>query len=141
MKIRGTAAHIAEKYMSLARDAQASGDSVTAESYFQHAEHYNRIIMAAQMQLGSQSHSGDGANGGGFRPRWNPEVSDSPEGGGAAIEAAEAAGGEEIRSTQQGRSEQRRRHGGNGAQGEARENEDPEQAASPQTDESAPDRA
>jgi len=50
VKIRGTAAHIAEKYMSLARDALASGDMVGAESYLQHAEHYNRIIMAAQTQ-------------------------------------------------------------------------------------------
>ena len=46
VKIRGTAAYVAEKYMSLARDALASGDMVAAESYFQHAEHYNRIIMA-----------------------------------------------------------------------------------------------
>src|SRR5690242_14647027 len=51
VKIRGTAAYIAEKYMSLARDALASGDMVAAESYFQHAEHYNRIIMAAQSQM------------------------------------------------------------------------------------------
>ncbi len=42
--------HIAEKYMSLARDAMSSGDSVAAENYLQHAEHYNRIIMAAQAQ-------------------------------------------------------------------------------------------
>jgi hypothetical protein len=51
VKIRGTAAHIAEKYMSLARDASASGDSVMAENYLQHAEHYNRIIMAAQSAM------------------------------------------------------------------------------------------
>ncbi len=37
VKIRGTAAHIAEKYMSLARDALSSGDLVMAEIYFQHA--------------------------------------------------------------------------------------------------------
>jgi hypothetical protein len=42
--------HIAEKYTSLARDAMASGDSVAAENYLQHAEHYNRIILAAQAQ-------------------------------------------------------------------------------------------
>src|SRR5687767_11131163 len=51
VKVRGTAAHIAEKYMALARDAQASGDPVAAENYFQHAEHYNRIVMAAQAQF------------------------------------------------------------------------------------------
>lgn len=51
VKVRGTAAHVAEKYMSLARDAQAAGDIVAVESYLQHAEHYNRIVMAAQAQL------------------------------------------------------------------------------------------
>jgi hypothetical protein len=54
VKIRGTAQHIAEKYSQLARDAQASGDPVAAENYFQHAEHYFRIIAAAQEQLREQ---------------------------------------------------------------------------------------
>jgi hypothetical protein len=78
VKLRGTAAQIAEKYLSLARDALASGDMVAAESYFQHAEHYNRIIMAAQSQMGvPNSHQSAGHNGGGgFRPRWNADVSD-----------------------------------------------------------------
>ena len=48
VKLRGTPAHIAEKYIALARDAQSSGDPVLAENYLQHAEHYNRIIAAAQ---------------------------------------------------------------------------------------------
>ncbi|MEM7301236.1 MAG: DUF4167 domain-containing protein [Pseudomonadota bacterium] len=47
VKIRGTAAHIAEKYMALARDAISSGDMIAAENYHQHAEHYNRMIAAA----------------------------------------------------------------------------------------------
>jgi hypothetical protein len=51
VKIRGTASHIAEKYIQLARDAQASGDPVGAENYFQHAEHYFRLIAAAQEQF------------------------------------------------------------------------------------------
>ena len=51
VKIRGTAQHIAEKYGALARDAQSSGDNVMAENYLQHAEHYNRIIAAAQAQM------------------------------------------------------------------------------------------
>lgn len=50
VKIRGNAQHIAEKYTTLARDAQSSGDRVIAENYLQHAEHYNRIILAAQAQ-------------------------------------------------------------------------------------------
>ena len=51
VKVRGTASHVADKYMSLARDAQSSGDFVSAENYLQHAEHYNRIVMAAQAQF------------------------------------------------------------------------------------------
>lgn len=44
VRIRGTAHQICEKYITLAKDARASGDYVTAESYLQHAEHYQRII-------------------------------------------------------------------------------------------------
>ena len=51
VKIRGTASHIAEKYVQLARDAQSSGDPVAAENYYQHAEHYFRLIAAAQEQF------------------------------------------------------------------------------------------
>lgn len=50
VKVRGNASHIAEKYLQLARDAQSSGDSVMAENYLQHAEHYFRILSAAQPQ-------------------------------------------------------------------------------------------
>jgi len=66
--------HIAEKYSSLARDAMSSGDIVAAENYLQHAEHYNRIILAAQVQnAGMPGMEGQaGVNGGG---RFN-----SPEG-------------------------------------------------------------
>ncbi len=51
VKIRGTASHIAEKYIQLARDAQSSGDPVAAENYNQHAEHYLRLIATAQEQF------------------------------------------------------------------------------------------
>src|SRR5512139_212440 len=48
VKIRGTAQHVAEKYLQLARDAQSSGDTIMAENLLQHAEHYFRLIAAAQ---------------------------------------------------------------------------------------------
>ena len=51
VKIRGTALHVAEKYVQLARDAQSSGDRVAGENYLQHAEHYYRIVAAAQAQM------------------------------------------------------------------------------------------
>ncbi|MGB9366431.1 MAG: DUF4167 domain-containing protein [Xanthobacteraceae bacterium] len=55
VKIRGTANHVAEKYLQLARDAQTSGDPVSAENYFQHAEHYFRLIAVAQEQFRQQN--------------------------------------------------------------------------------------
>jgi hypothetical protein len=71
VKVRGTAQSIAEKYVQLGRDAQASGDHVQAESFFQHAEHYYRLIAAAQEQFRLQNP--------GFRGFDQPEGDD--EGG------------------------------------------------------------
>lgn len=48
VKVRGPAAHIYERYMQLARDANSSGDRVQAENYLQHAEHYFRVFRAMQ---------------------------------------------------------------------------------------------
>ena len=96
--------------MSLARDALSSGDIVTAESYLQHAEHYNRIVMAAQTQLGPQgAQPGDQSNGGGGRPRHNPE---SGGGENTELEAADAGRGSQDRERHLGN---REHHGGRGA--------------------------
>jgi hypothetical protein len=90
VKVRGTAAHIAEKYVQLARDAQSSGDPVAAENYYQHAEHYFRLIAAVQDQFRSsqpyfrdgESREGDdeddegfeqGAGGEPYTPREQPQ--------------------------------------------------------------------
>ncbi|MEM7696014.1 MAG: DUF4167 domain-containing protein [Pseudomonadota bacterium] len=54
VKIRGSALQVADKYAQLARDAQSSGDRVMAENYFQHAEHYYRIVATAYEQQGQQ---------------------------------------------------------------------------------------
>ena len=59
VKIRGTAHHVAEKYLQLARDAQSSGDPVAAESYLQHAEHYFRLIATAQQAQMGYARPGD----------------------------------------------------------------------------------
>ena len=50
IKIRGSASHVYEKYLQLARDANSSGDRIMAENYLQHAEHYYRIMAAAAAQ-------------------------------------------------------------------------------------------
>ena len=58
LRIRGTAQQLFEKYLQLGRDATSSGDRVMAEGYFQHAEHYFRIVnaiaQAAQQSQGIQ---------------------------------------------------------------------------------------
>ncbi len=46
-RIRGNAHQVYEKYIGLARDALSSGDRVVAETYFQHAEHYFRIVNSS----------------------------------------------------------------------------------------------
>jgi Domain of unknown function (DUF4167) len=74
VKIRGTPAHIAEKYLALARDAQSSGDPVLAENYLQHAEHYSRIIMAYREQLNPQG--AEGLNGNSHRMRSPGDMGD-----------------------------------------------------------------
>ncbi len=46
-RVRGNAHQVYEKYVALARDALSSGDRISAETYYQHAEHYYRILNAS----------------------------------------------------------------------------------------------
>ena len=43
-KPRQSADKLAERYNTLAKEAMASGDKVLSENYFQHADHFLRII-------------------------------------------------------------------------------------------------
>jgi len=136
VKIRGSAQQIAEKYATLARDAQSSGDRVMAENYLQHAEHYNRIIAAAQAQMpiqqvqaqrddlddedgeenyGFESNSNNGsANGDNYAPAPNQQTA-APGGSGPqpVIEGmpAEVALNPEAAGQQGHRHRDRRPHG------------------------------
>ena len=50
VRLRGNAFQLYEKYVSLANDASAAGERISAEAYFQHADHYFRVhstIIAA----------------------------------------------------------------------------------------------
>ncbi|KGM30071.1 DUF4167 domain-containing protein, partial [Inquilinus limosus] len=60
IRIRGNVFQVYDKYMGLARDAQASGDRVMAENYQQHAEHYVRIINAMNEAYGQPQHQPGG---------------------------------------------------------------------------------
>jgi hypothetical protein len=164
VKIRGTAAHIAEKYMSLARDALASGDMVAAESYLQHAEHYNRIIMAAQTQFSGQpnAHQGEGPNGGGSyrNPRWSSDdegldddANETGGGGGGDIRAGSGGGdprggGGQDRERHTGDREhhgggrdrgRQHGHGGNGADPATRDANGADEPEAQPADDTAPD--
>ena len=57
-RVRGTAQQLYDKYQQLGRDASGAGDRVLAESYFQYAEHYFRIISA--MNQAAQAPHGNG---------------------------------------------------------------------------------
>jgi hypothetical protein len=46
VKIRGNAYQVFERYIAMAREAQAAGDRVSAENLYQHAEHYFRVMNA-----------------------------------------------------------------------------------------------
>ncbi len=94
MRLRGTAQQLFEKYLQLGRDATGSGDRVMAESYFQHAEHYFRILNAMNQaqQHQSQQHrryQGGSDQGEGMQAA---EVGEQPELNGHA--AAQALDGE-----------------------------------------------
>jgi hypothetical protein len=47
VKIQGNAHQIYERYVALAREASTSGDRVAAENLYQHADHYFRVMNAA----------------------------------------------------------------------------------------------
>ena len=88
-RIRGNAYQVYERYLALARDAQSSGDRVTAENLLQHAEHYFRIIAAAneamgQRHPGARPHEANG-NGQQEQPSHGPET---------AVAAADGSDGE-----------------------------------------------
>ena len=58
-RVRGNAHQVYEKYIGLARDATSMGDRVAAETYYQYAEHYYRIVNARS----DSKPDGDGQSG------------------------------------------------------------------------------
>jgi hypothetical protein len=52
---RGNAAQLLEKYKSMARDAQLSGDRVQTEYYLQFADHYFRVLSESRARFEEQN--------------------------------------------------------------------------------------
>jgi hypothetical protein len=53
-RIRGNAHQVMERYLALARDASSQGDRVSAENFYQHAEHYFRLLNAFNQNNGQK---------------------------------------------------------------------------------------
>jgi hypothetical protein len=74
VKIRGNAYQVFERYLALAREAQSSGDRIAAENFFQHAEHYFRVMNAngegfqQRQQQPMMPSDGEGMDGEGDQP-------------------------------------------------------------------------
>jgi hypothetical protein len=105
VRLRGTAQQLFEKYLQLGRDATGAGDRVTAEGYFQHAEHYFRILNAMSQAQGGQHHhqqrrfqsapeagGGDGPDGMGDQPEAPGHANGGNQGHGAQVNGAQMNG-------------------------------------------------
>ena len=125
LRIRGTAQQLFEKYLQLGRDATSGGDRVMAESYFQHAEHYFRILnaMAQAVQQGQSGNQNAGQSGGqssgqnggynGNQQRQRPHENNGPEASGQDGEGDEPDAGQQQQNRhQQGGHQQGSHHQG-----------------------------
>ncbi len=83
-KIRGTAQQVLDKYLVMARDAFSSGDRIAAEGFFQHAEHYYRVIHTGR------DAQQDGQAGRGRNDKSPRLVADSTSSGGGQTANATA---------------------------------------------------
>ncbi len=82
-RVRGTAQQVLEKYQGLGQDALLSGDRIGAESFFQFAEHYYRIVNAdaenAATAQNNQQNNQHNANQNAGRNRSGQENAKQPE--------------------------------------------------------------
>ena len=81
VKVRGNAQQVVEKYLTLARDASSAGDRINAESYYQFAEHYYRVMNAANEQQRQQQQ----------QQQQNAEAEGDAQLNSEAVDAAEAS--------------------------------------------------
>jgi len=87
VRIRGSAWQVHERYLNLARDAVMVGDRVAAENFFQHADHYYRMINLngeGRPQQGQHPQQGQGqpqAPGGGPQPHMANGQGNGPQHG------------------------------------------------------------
>jgi hypothetical protein len=71
-KSRGNPQQCVDKYLSLAREASSSGDPVTAENYYQYADHYYRMTVENRAPQAPRSERQEGIKGKKPVPPENP---------------------------------------------------------------------
>ncbi len=80
VRVRGNAQQVVEKYLALARDAATAGDRIRSESYFQHAEHYYRLMTANGGHEGRETqHRSQGVDHDGRSQPADDATVDAPE--------------------------------------------------------------
>lgn len=94
IRIRDNAHQVLEKYLTMARDASSQGDRVSAENFYQHAEHYFRVINNQNQSNGRQP------------MRSMPTPADDQEGTGGEVEGEERESVSEDEETEGGDAEQ-----------------------------------
>ena len=96
VRIRGTAHQICEKYLTLAKDARSSGDVVMAESYLQHAEHYQRVIASFEPAQSEQKQDQDQSREQGKAEQGNEKASAEKETSNDDLSLPSSILGEEV---------------------------------------------
>ena len=141
-KVRGTPQQIIDKYALLARDAQLSGDRVAAENFLQHAEHYTRMLNEAQIEMAREAdqrrdqqqpgQNNNGQNNGG-QNTYNQNNNGQNGGGqnygnqnnGQGYGQNSGSAGNQNAGQNQPQPTPNRREDGDSADGEARQDRDP----------------
>jgi hypothetical protein len=73
----GNAQQLLDKYLSLARDAASQGDRIATENFYQHADHYHRVVFARNEQQEARRKT---SNSSGSTAQINGEGISSSEG-------------------------------------------------------------
>ena len=73
------ASKLIEKYSNLAREALSGGDKILSENYFQHADHFTRILNDQDAQKKLNSQNGDQTKSQQNIPEADKELNDTED--------------------------------------------------------------
>ena len=73
------ASKLVEKYTNLAIEALSNGDKILSENYYQHAEHFIRVLEEKSLILNKKQNSDDEPNNGLIEEKTDKDQSDKNE--------------------------------------------------------------